>query len=264
MKKKKIKLGVFKYLLLLPLLLLAYCQNNDEGFIINSEKMLTKDSKVIALMKSAVISDTDPSLSKSNNEESKNENNDSHHDGNDDSDHDEDDDSDHDGSDQCTQFLYPMTFFVLVGDDPALQTIVINSDDELLIFFDTLTTTNQLYISFPVTLLDADGVATVINDLAELEGTLQMAVDACSGYEDDDDHASDDSDHDESDDSDHSGSDDSDHNGNDDSDDDYEYCQDNHKKVYICHKGTTICVSVNAIWGHMQHHEEDYLGSCDD
>jgi hypothetical protein len=262
MKKKKIKLGMFKYLFILPLLLLAYCQNNDDAFIINSEKMLTKDSKVISLMKSAVTSDSDPTLSKSDNE-SKNENDDSDHDDNDDSDHHDDDDSD-----QCTQFLYPMTFFVLVGDDPALQTIVINSDEELLIFFDTLTTTNQLYISFPVTLLDADGVETVINDLAELEGTLQMAVDACSGYDDDDNHASDDSDHDESDDNDHNGSDDSNHNGNSDSDDDstddYEYCQDNNKKVYICHKGITICVSVNAIWGHMQHHEEDYLGSCED
>jgi hypothetical protein len=45
---------------------------------------------------------------------------------------------------------------------------------------------------------------------------------------------------------------------------DYEYCGKKNKKVYICHEGKTICVSVNAIWGHMAHHKDDYLGTCDD
>ena len=43
-----------------------------------------------------------------------------------------------------------------------------------------------------------------------------------------------------------------------------EYCGKKNKKVYICHNGETICVSVNEIWGHMQHDKDDHLGSCDD
>ena len=40
------------------------------------------------------------------------------------------------------------------------------------------------------------------------------------------------------------------------------YCDknDKDKKVYMCHKGNTICVSVNAIDAHMGH--GDYLGAC--
>jgi hypothetical protein len=34
--------------------------------------------------------------------------------------------------------------------------------------------------------------------------------------------------------------------------------------VVICHKGITICISVNALWQHMNQHEEDYIGSCND
>ena len=47
-------------------------------------------------------------------------------------------------------------------------------------------------------------------------------------------------------------------------DTEYKFCDKNSKKVYICHKGKTICVSVNAIWGHMEHHEEDLMGTCED
>jgi len=56
-----------------------------------------------------------------------------------------------------------------------------------------------------------------------------------------------------------------DNKGNDnDNSNSYEYCDKKDKKVYICHKGKTICISVNAIWKHMEHHKDDHLGSCDD
>jgi hypothetical protein len=34
----------------------------------------------------------------------------------------------------------------------------------------------------------------------------------------------------------------------------------NNEKVYVCHNGTTICISLNALQGHLSH--GDYLGAC--
>ena len=341
MKKKtvKIKPGIIKYLWVLPLFLLSFCQSEFEEPQGNSENKLTIDAKLLELMKSAIQSDSDQifiqnkgGLSKSAVIED-------------------------DG--QCTNFLYPMTFEVFSGDDPIPEVKEINSDEELIAFIELFTFENaavasspnyEMYIYFPITLLDTDGYETVLNNLTELEGTLQMAVEACESFsapsdtvliggsddgsgggsddatdggsdggtdggsndgsndgsddgsdDDSDDSSSDDSDNSSSDgsdddsddgsddgsddDSDDGSDDDSDDSSDDDSDDDsddssdddnfeesnendddngYKFCDKNNKKVYICHKGKTICVSVNAIWGHMQHHEEDFLGTCDD
>lgn len=40
----------------------------------------------------------------------------------------------------------------------------------------------------------------------------------------------------------------------------YEYCDNQQKKVLVCHNGKTKCVSINAIDAHLAH--GDYLGSC--
>jgi len=256
MKKKTIKFSTFKYLLFLPILMFTYCESSFEGPALNSENKLTTDAKVLSLMKSAIKSDVNNNLTENKGDLSKG--------------------TSTEEDDQCTYFLYPMTFEVYSGDNPVPEIWEINSDEELISFIDTLVasiTTYEFYIHFPITLLDSDGVETVLKDLTELEGTLQMAVEACAGFDDDsDDDGSDDgSDNDSND-----GSDDGNNNGDDDDDDDdgsddgsdndnnddYEYCDKNNKKVYICHKGNTICVSVNAIWGHMEHHNDDYLGSC--
>ncbi len=326
MKKKTtpISLGALAYLLILPAFLLINCQNDLDDPVLNAEAKLTPDAKVLSLMKEAIISSSDYALAESKESLSKS--------------------TDLATDDQCTHFLYPMTFEVYSGDNPNPTLWEINSDEELLEFIDTLVaaqTTYQYYIYFPITLLDTDGNETVLNDLTELEGTLSMAVEACAGMNDgspdggtgggtdggtgsgsddgtggntgggsddgnggssdggsddgsnsgsgdgsddssDDDGSDDSSDDDSSDDESYDGS--GDGSGDDDSDDDdsedddesedfaessegsngYQYCDKNGKKVLICHKGNTICISVNAIWGHMQHHEEDYFGSCVD
>jgi len=236
---KKITLitkNIFKYALLsIPLLFFTYCQNIEEDVVFVEEAKLTKDSKIVSLMAQAINSDSDKkTFTKS------------------------------DINDQCTEFLYPMTFELYKGDNPTPTIVTINSDEELIAFLETLTTEVRFYIHYPITLVDVDGVETVINDLTDFEGTLQMLVDACQGYDDDDsdDDDSDDNDSDD-DDSDDNDSDDDDSDDDDSDDDEYDYCQNNNKKVYICHKGQTICVSINAIWGHLNQHEEDYLGQCE-
>ncbi|MGI9531684.1 hypothetical protein [Lutimonas sp.] len=380
MKKKSttIKQSIFKYLLILPLFLLSFCQSEFEEPIGASENKVTVDAKLLSLMKSAIQSDSDQILTQNKSDLSKGTT---------------------DDSGQCTNFLYPMTFQVYSGDDPIPVAIEINSDEELIAFIEEFTFENsagaftpnyEMFIYFPIVLLDTDGNETILNNLTELEGTLEMAVQACESFNDASDGSSDDgsdgssddgSDGESSDASDsgsddgsdgssgdasdgssddgsdggssdasdsgsddgsdsssgdgsddgssdgseggssdasNSGSDDgsdgssgdgsddgsdsssgdgsddgssdgsddesegsseegseeeseddiileSSQGGDDDDDDSgYKFCDKNNKKVYICHKGKTICVSVNAIWGHLQHHEEDFLGTCDD
>ena len=181
----------------------------------------------------------------------------------------------------CTGFIYPITFYAYFGDDPTARKVEVNSDQELLEFFYTIGTTNQYYIFFPVILTDFEGEQTTIRSIEELEGTLQMALDACNegGGDDNSDDDTGGSDGDDS-----TGGIDGD-NGGDDStggtdgdnagdngtggtdggttgDETNGACHPNSKKVTICHKGINICVSVNAIWGHLNQHQEDYLGSC--
>ena len=148
----------------------------------------------------------------------------------DDNDNNDDDDDDDDDT-QCVQFVYPIAFFAIFSNSQSIETIVINNDNDLFAFFDNLTSGNQIRIDFPLSLIGTNGQETTVNSLAELESVLQVAVDACR----DDD-------------------------GND--DDDYEYCNDDETKVYICHNGNTICVSINAIQAHLDHGDE--LGQCDD
>ncbi len=175
MKKNtvKIKPGIIKYLLVLPLFLLSFCQSEFEEPQGNSENKLTIDAKLLGLMKSAIQSDSDQIFTQNKGALSKSAI------------------IEDDG--QCTYFLYPMTFEVFSGDDPIPQVKEINSDEELIAFIELFTFENaavasspnyEMYIYFPITLLDTDGYETVLNNLTELEGTLQMAVEACESFND--------------------------------------------------------------------------------
>lgn len=237
-----IKSIAFKVLLCLPLVFLTFCDTQEELVFDGSKNLITKNSKVVELLTEMATKN----LEYGSNLKSSST------------------------TPECTGLKYPVTFDAYYGDNPAAQQITINSDQELLDFFNTqMTAENPYYILFPVTLIDVEGIETEISSLEELEGTIQMALDACYGDNDSDDDGSDDDsdngsdDGDDNDDSD-DGSDDGGYNDeNDDDSAEYKYCEKNNKKVYICHKGITICVSVNAIWGHLNQHEEDFLGTCD-
>lgn len=132
-----------------------------------------------------------------------------------------------DDNEQCVDFQYPIIFYAQMSGASTIDLITIENDQDLIDFFDGINSLEEVRIDYPLVLLD-EGNPTFVYNNEELEGTLQAAVDACRG------------------------------------DADYEYCDDKNKKVYICHKGHTICVSVNAIWGHMNNHDEDVLGKCKD
>jgi len=138
------------------------------------------------------------------------------------------DDDDNDNDEQCVEFKYPIVFYAYYTGSRTIGTTEIENDEQLFDFFDKLEATDQLMIDFPIELIGTDEPPTIttIGSLDELEATLAIAVEACRGN------------------------------------DDYDYCDDKNKKVYICHNGKTICVSVNAIKAHLDH--GDVIEKCDD
>ncbi len=189
-KIMNIRFDLLRYLLFLPFLLFFSCQESIEEISFDAAEVIYKDSKIVSLMKSAVKSGDD--------------------------------------DDQCAEFKYPFAFYVYYTGSRSIETRVISSDESLFSFFDEMTSTDQLNIDFPFELIGTDDEVTIVNNLTELEETLQIVVDACRGEVE------------------------------------YDFCDDKNKKVYICHKGQTLCISINAIWGHLNNHEDDYIGKCDD
>jgi len=225
--RNKIKQTFPAMVLCLSLVFFNSCQTSENDIVFSSEVLLTKDSKIVSLMIKAVGGNSSNISSKSITE-----------------------------NDQCTEFVYPITFYAYSDDSTTPEAVIINSDEELIAFLSALTAGNQFFITYPVILLDVDGEETVINDYPDLEGILTMLVDACNADSDD---GSDDGDGGDGND----GGDGSD--GGDGDDIEYEYCGNGNNpntKVIICHNGHSICISINAIWGHMAHHSDDYYGSC--
>ena len=174
------------YFLFLPFLFLTFCQEGNEEIIQDTQMVITKDSQITMLMKTAVMDDAN--------------------------------------DDQCLEYKYPIAFYAYYPKSESIETIVIYSDDELIDFFENLTKADQISIDFPVVLLGVDGEEVAITNLTGLKDTLQVAVDACSG------------------------------------DPNYESCDNNNKKAYVCHDGNTICISVNTVQTHLDH--GDLLGEC--
>ncbi|MGB5463328.1 MAG: hypothetical protein WBM92_08190 [Aureibaculum sp.] len=239
-KTNQIVKNIFRSLLFLPFMFLTFCQMDDEDIMTKREALYNIDSNISKLMLQVI--DNNNVINKSS------------------------------GTSDvaCTGFIYPITFYAYFGDDPTARKVEVNSDQELLEFFYTIGTTNQYYIFFPVILTDFEGEQTTIRSIQELEGTLQMALDACNEGGDDD-NSDDDTGGSDGDDStggtdgdNSTGGTDGDNAGDENSNGDNinGVCHPNSKKVTICHKGINICVSVNAIWGHLNQHQEDYLGSC--
>ncbi len=184
--KRIAKTVLLRCLILLPFLFFTFCQEEDEVIVQDTNEVVTKDSQAVFLMKSAVTDDS--------------------------------------GDGKCLEYKYPISFYVYYPQSKSIETIVINSDEELFESFEQLANTDQISIDFPFVLLDTNNEETIINNLTGLQATLTVAIDACSGNSD------------------------------------FEFCDNNNKKVNICHNGNTICVSVNAVQAHLEH--GDVPGQC--
>ncbi|QCX38833.1 hypothetical protein FF125_10450 [Aureibaculum algae] len=225
MKQLKLITTGLKYLMFVPLLMFINCDNSEE--MNQSDKnMVQGDANVLRLMVAAVSGGSDATITKSSTTYTTSDS-------------------------QCTMFQYPISFLLNV-EDP--QEKVINSDEELTTFINSLTSLNYVGFYFPITLTDYEGNKTQLDNLDDLEGTLELAVEVCSGADDNSDS-----------DSDNSSDTDTDVNqdDNDGSDNGYTWCDKNQKKVSVCHNGNNICISVNALYQHLSQHSDCYLGPCD-
>ena len=180
------KTVLLRCFMLLSFLFFTFCQDGDEVMVQDTNEAVTKDSQAVFLMKSAVTDDSN------------------------------------DG--KCLEYKYPISLYVYYPRSKSIETIVINSDEELFETFEQLANVDQISIDFPFVLLDSNDEETIIHDLTVLQETLTVAIDACSGSSD------------------------------------FEFCDNNNKKVNICHNGNTICVSVNAVQAHLEH--GDVPGQC--
>ena len=174
--QNQLKLALLAIIFCLPLLFLNSCESSENDISFSSEVILTKDSKIVSLMIESIKDRPSDTFAKSTNDDV-----------------------------QCTQFVYPMTFYAYGNDDEDPYPVYIDSNEELLHFLQSLTPENQFFITYPVILLDVDGFETVITDYPDLEGVLSMLVDACIG--DSDDNDDDDDENDDDDDDDDSGDD---------------------------------------------------------
>lgn len=85
---------------------------------------------------------------------------------------------------ECLDFQYPITASVFNKDNEILETVSFNSDNDLIDFFNYLNTNDIVTINFPINVLLLDSSLIVINNLNELENTINTHKNDCD--EDDD------------------------------------------------------------------------------
>ncbi|WP_323789160.1 hypothetical protein [Psychroserpens sp.] len=87
---------------------------------------------------------------------------------------------------ECIDFQYPITASVLDENNNLINSITINSDNDMYDFIDDLDGFAAATINFPITVIFADGTTQVINTIQELENAIEMADDSCDEDDDND------------------------------------------------------------------------------
>ncbi|MGB6268722.1 MAG: hypothetical protein WBF67_06875 [Olleya sp.] len=85
---------------------------------------------------------------------------------------------------ECIDFQYPITASIFNSNNELIDTITINNDNQLYNFIDDIDEDDIINIQFPITVILSDGTTLVINNLSELENTINNFEDDCD--EDDD------------------------------------------------------------------------------
>ena len=101
------------------------------------------------------------------------------------------DENEDDDDIECIDFQYPITASVFDQNNELIQTITINNDNDMYDFIDDLDDFAVVTISFPITVIFADGSTQTINTIQELEDAIEAADDSCdedddNDYDDDD------------------------------------------------------------------------------
>lgn len=91
---------------------------------------------------------------------------------------------------ECIDFQYPISASIFDENNDLINTIVINNDNDMYDFIDDLDDYAAVTISFPITVILADGTTVTINSISELQLVIEDADDSCD--EDDDNDYNDD------------------------------------------------------------------------
>ena len=94
---------------------------------------------------------------------------------------------------ECIDFQYPISISVFDSNFDFIETVQIDSDEELYEFIDELEGGVFASINFPVTMILADGSTIEVNNNDELLAAIEEAEDACD-EDDDNDYNDDDED----------------------------------------------------------------------
>lgn len=85
---------------------------------------------------------------------------------------------------ECIDFNYPITISIYNKTTELTDRITISNDNQLYIFIESLDDNLVANVDFPITVVFADGTLNEINNLAQLETTINAVKDSCD--EDDD------------------------------------------------------------------------------
>ncbi len=94
------------------------------------------------------------------------------------------DDSDDDI--ECIDIQYPITALIYNENNELIDTVVINSDEELFDFLDDLDEGVIVTFDFPITVILWDGTTVEINNFVELQSVIESAIDQCDEDDDND------------------------------------------------------------------------------
>ncbi|MBC8754853.1 hypothetical protein H2O64_09240 [Kordia sp. YSTF-M3] len=91
---------------------------------------------------------------------------------------------------ECLDFQYPIIASIFNANNELLDTITIQTDEQMYNFIDTINVNDIINIQFPITVTTFDGLTITVNDFNELVSTINDYADACD--EDDDNDYNDD------------------------------------------------------------------------
>lgn len=87
---------------------------------------------------------------------------------------------------ECIDFQYPISASIFNDNNDLINTITINDDNEMYNFIEDLDQYVAVSVSFPITVILADGSQLVINSIQELENAIEAADDTCDEDDDND------------------------------------------------------------------------------
>lgn len=85
---------------------------------------------------------------------------------------------------ECLDFEYPIGMSIFNTNNELIETISIQNDNALYNFIENIDSNDIVVVSFPITVIVFDGTQITINNLNELETTINNFADSCD--EDDD------------------------------------------------------------------------------